>query len=58
MYKIKIDQLPDYILFHIISYHNGALPTLLYVDAVHHEELKETCSINMLLVTTIEDVRN
>ena len=57
MYKLKIDQLPDY-TYYIISYHNGALPALLYVDAVHHEELKETCSINMLLVTTIEDVRN
>ena len=58
MYKIKIDQLPDYILFHIISYHNGALPALLYVDAVHHEELKETCSIDMLSAATIKDFRN
>ena len=57
MYKLKIDQLPDY-TYYIISYHNGALLALLYVDAVHHEELKETCSIDMLSAATIKDFRN
>ena len=40
------------------KYHIGALLGLLYVDAVHHEVLIETCPFYMCSATAMKSFRN
>ena len=51
----KFYQMTD---FFYPKYHIGALLSLLYVDAVRHEVLIESCPLDILFATAKKDFRN